>query len=227
MTSPLIAPRPEPAGECTDGAAVTAQAAPWTGRLGSARTGRVAEPAGGRWRPTSMRPYSLTVRVRAWQVAAAVVAVATACGTGVSAGHATAAGHGHRSVSGRPAAVSDGIAGARHRGAAPQRWILPCRPAGGTRRVAATACRVAPWRIMCPMAAAGSSHPAHAIVSRPGCRLFCWAKAGALARCGSIWGCWGAGQQAGPGLLCAEGTRSPQHVTPGRAAAAGRPPAAG
>jgi hypothetical protein len=175
-----------------------------------------------------MRPYSLTVPVRAWQVAAAaLVAVATACGTGVSAGHATTAGHGHRYVSGRPAVVSDGIAGARHRGAVPQRWILPCRPAGGTRRAAATACRVAPWRLMCPMAIAGSSHPAHAIVSRPGCRLFCWAKAGALARCGPIWGCWGAGQQAGPVLLCAEGTGSPQHVTPGRGAAAGHPAAAG
>ena len=178
-----------------------------------------------------MRPLSRTVPVRAWQAAAALAAVATACGTGVSAGHATTAGHGHRSVSGRPAAVSDGIAGARHRGAVPQRWILPCRPAGGTRRAAATTCRVAPWRLMCPMAIAGSSHPAHAIVSRPGCRLFCWAKAGALARCGPIWGCWSAGQQAGPGLLCAEGTGSPQHVTPGRGpppgATAGRPAAAG
>ena len=168
--------------------------------------------------------------------AAAVVAVATACGTGLSAGHVSAAGHGHPAASGRPAAVSNGIAVARHRGAAPQRWIPPCRPAGGTRRVAATACRVrpraplpspVPRRIVCPMAIAGLSHPARGIVSRPGCRLFCGAKAGALARSGPIWGCWGAGQQAGPGLLCAEGTGSPQHVTPARAAAVGRPAAAG
>jgi hypothetical protein len=205
-------------------------------RLGQNRgrggTGRVAEPAGGRWRPTSMRPLSLAVPVRARQVvaAAAVVAVATACGTGLSAGHASAAGDDHPAAAGPPAAASHGIAEARHRGAAPQHWILPCRPAGGTRRGAAAACRVsqgapltypAPGRILCPMAVAGPSHPARAIGSRPGCRLFCWAKAGALARCGPIWGCWNAGQHAGPDLLCAEGTRSPQDVTPGRAAAAG------
>jgi hypothetical protein len=169
-------------------------------------------------------------------VVAAVVAVATACGTGLSAGHASAAGHGHPAGFGRPAAVSDDIAGARHRGAAPQRWVLPCRAAGGTRRVSATACRVPPRaplrypalrRIVCPMAVAGPGHPARGIVSRPGCWLFCWTKAGALARCGPIWGCWGAGQQAGPGLLCAEGTRSPRDLTPGRAAAAGRPAAVG
>ena len=184
-----------------------------------------------------MRPFSRTVPVRAWQVvaAAAVVAVATACGAGPSAGHASAAGHGHPAAFGRPAAVSDGIAGARRRGA-PQRWVLPCRPAGGTRGVAAAACRVppraplryaAPWRMVCPMAVAGRGHPARGIVSRPGCRLFCRATAGALARCGPIWGCWGAGQQAGPGLLCAEGARSPRDLAPGRAAAAGRPAAAG
>lgn len=200
-------------------------------------TGRVEEPAGGRRRPTSMRPLSLTVPVRARHVlaAAAVVAVATACGSGLSGGHASAAGHGHPAVSGRPAAASHDIAAARHRGAAPQPRILPCRLAGGTRRVAAAACRippraalpyVTPWRIMCPMAVAGPSHPARAVVSRPGCRPFCWT-AGALARCGPIWGCWTAGQQPGTDIICAEGIRSPQDVTPGRAAAVGRPAAAG
>ena len=175
-----------------------------------------------------MRPLSLTVPVRARQVvvAAAVVAVATACGTGLSAGHASAGGH--PAASGRPAAVTHGITKARHRDAAPRRLNLPCRPAGETGRVAAAACRVppqaplshpAPWRILCPMAAAGPSHPARAIVSRPGCRVFCWIRAGALARCGPIWGCWNVGQQAGLDLICAEGPRSPQDVTPGRAAA--------
>jgi hypothetical protein len=198
----------------------------------------MVEPAGSRRRPTSMRTLSLIVLVRARQVvaAAAVVAAATGCGTGLSAGHASAGGHGHRAVSGRPAAVSYGIAGAPHRGAAPQRWIPPCRHAGGTRRAAATACRALPHaplpyatprRIICPMAVAGPGHRARAIVSRPGCRLFCWTEAGALARCGPIWGCWNAGLQAGPDLLCAEGTPSPQDVAPGRATAAGRSAAAG
>jgi hypothetical protein len=184
-----------------------------------------------------MRPLSLTgpARARHVVVAAAVVAVATGCGTGLSAGQASAAGHGHPAASGRPAA-SHGLAGARLRGAVPQRRILTCRAAGGTRRVPATACRVpprallpnaAPWRIICPMAAAGSSRPARAIVPWLGCRLFCWTRAGALARCGPTWGCWNAGQQAGPDLICAEGSRSPQEAAPGPAAAAGRPAAAG
>jgi hypothetical protein len=179
-----------------------------------------------------MRHLSRTVPVRARQLAvvAAVVAVATGCGSGLSHGRASAAGPGLPAASGRPAAASHGIAGARYRGAVPQRWILPCGPAGGTRRVAATACRAlphalvpyaAPWRVMCPMAVAGPGHLARAIVSRPGCRLFCRVKAGAPARCGPIWGCWNAGLQPGPDLLCAEGARPPQDVTPGRAAAAG------
>jgi hypothetical protein len=174
----------------------------------------------------------MPIRARHVVAAAAVVSVATACGSGLSAGHASAARDGHQAAYGRPAAASQGIAEARHRAAAPHRRILPCRPAGGTRQVAATACRVppraplpsaAPWRITCPLATAGPSHRARAIVSRPGCRLFCWTKAGALTRCGPIWGCWNAGQQAGPALICAEGTRPPQDATPG--AAAGRPAA--
>jgi hypothetical protein len=199
----------------------------------------VVEPAGGRWRPTSMRHLSLTVPVRTRPVVAAatIVAVATACGTGLSVGHASAAGQGHPAASGQPAAVSRGIAEAQHRGAAPPRWILPCRPDGRARRVAARACRVssrgplpspALWRIMCPMAVAGPGHPARVIVSRPGCWLFCRTKAGALARCGPIWGCWNAGQQAGRNLICAaEGTGSPHNVTPDGVAAAGRSAAVG
>jgi hypothetical protein len=119
-----------------------------------------------------------------------------------------------------------------HQGPAPRRGAAALEPAlpsrrGNRARVAAAACRVppqaplshpAPWRILCPMAA-GPSHPARAIVSRPGCRVFCWIRAGALARCGPIWGCWNVGQQAGLDLICAEGPRSPQDVTPGRAAA--------
>jgi hypothetical protein len=206
---PLIAPRPAPAGQSIGGAIVTAQAGTmdrltWLGQnRARGRARRVAEPAGGRWRPTSMRPLSLTVPVRARQmvVAAAVVAVATACGTGLSAGHASAAGHGHPAASGRPAAVSDGIAGARHRGAVPQRWILPCRPAGGTRHVAATACRVPP-RAPLPSPARGGSC-ARWPSPVPATRL--------------------AGSTRGPAVGCSAGPRLGHSPAAGRSGAAGAP----